>query len=306
MDVFSLVALIYDSGGTVIQMCKLVKQCPAEAARIAFRVQNVLGVLQSVAGEIAGVLTLEQSLLDLRALLEKIRDLIQRCKRPARLAHRVRRVFRIFAMRDALVEAESELERVTADLKLPLLADIKRQLNRIEQHVADRGQHGGGSGGERERAANEALIKIVRKAIDQGMKARSSRESPTVEDFINDERAKAVWARASPVMNGTPASYAAEQKQEEEEEEDDEEEENDEEEREKKPQGRESAGRRMTAGELIVHLRRVRFEDLKEGDVLGVGTFGIVKSGVYMGKEVAVKKARAPVEDASQRLDAFR
>ncbi len=45
-------------------------------------------------------------------------------------------------------------------------------------------------------------------------------------------------------------------------------------------------------------LGRVRLDKLKEGgDVLGQGTFGIVKSGTYMGQEVAIKKAMGPVGD---------
>jgi len=45
-------------------------------------------------------------------------------------------------------------------------------------------------------------------------------------------------------------------------------------------------------------LGRVRLDKLKEGgDILGQGTFGVVKSGTYMGQEVAIKKAMGPVGD---------
>jgi len=60
------------------------------------------------------------------------------------------------------------------------------------------------------------------------------------------------------------------------------------------------------AGQTMLRLGRVRFNMLREGSVtLGEGTFGIVKSGQYMGGEVAIKKARGPVGDPDV-LDSFR
>lgn len=325
----SLIVLIHETGAAVIKMCKLVKQCPIEAARIAMRTQNVLLMLESVAEEFTDVLALNKGLLELRELLENIRVLVRRCKRPARLATRVRRVFGIFAMRDALREVESQLERVTTDLRLPLLGDIKRQLNEMAERADDAGRNNnnrsdggsgggdgggiaGGGGGEIEAAAiTEALMKIARKAIDQGMKVRSNNNSssnrennPTVEDVINSQRAKARSARraCSPpslLLIGPPTTsyYADEKKQE----------------LEGAGGGRYwgnesigSGGGTIRSGELIVYLRRVQFEHLQQADILGDGTFGVVRSGVYMGKEVAVKTARVPVQGAAQTLDLFR
>ena len=41
------------------------------------------------------------------------------------------------ATKDALMGAEADLERVTQDLRLPLLADISRQLGEIKLHVVN-------------------------------------------------------------------------------------------------------------------------------------------------------------------------
>ena len=60
------------------------------------------------------------------------------------------------------------------------------------------------------------------------------------------------------------------------------------------------------AGRLMLRLGRVRFDKLHEGNIiLGEGTFGVVKSGQYMGDEVAIKKARGLVRDPAV-LDSLR
>lgn len=86
VDVFALVALIYEAGGIVITQCKIVKQCPAEAARIAIRTQNVLGLLHAAAEDFKGNVALETSLLELRAVLQRVIQLVERCKKKARFS----------------------------------------------------------------------------------------------------------------------------------------------------------------------------------------------------------------------------
>lgn len=85
----ALIALIYEAGNVVVNQCKIVKQCPAEAARIAIRTQNVLGLLQAAAEEFQGNVALETSLLELRSVLQRVIKLVDRCKQKARFSAKV-------------------------------------------------------------------------------------------------------------------------------------------------------------------------------------------------------------------------
>lgn len=75
VDVITLVALIYEAGGSLVEQCRLVKQHPAESSRIAMRVLNVLAVLQNARKEFEGSDELKTSLIELRDLLEKVTEL---------------------------------------------------------------------------------------------------------------------------------------------------------------------------------------------------------------------------------------
>lgn len=64
-----------------------------------------------------------------------------------------------------------------------------------------------------------------------------------------------------------------------------------------------SAGTRpggsYVAGQVILRLGRVRFDELEEDDeILGEGAFGVVQAGKYRGQEVAIKKARGVIGDS--------
>lgn len=219
--------------------------------------------------------------------------------------NQVLRVFRIKATKEALLGAEADLERVTGDLRLPLLTDIKRQLGEIKDHVVNDPQQDGaaaaatkaaaasgdqqqqqaaaaaaaatalesqGRGADPLDCADEALIQKARDAIDRGMMARSTNGS-TVEEIIRGEIAKS--GVASPPTETGGDKHGA---------------------------GGGDADR--TAGSLIVHVKRVRFEALEEEEQLGLGTFGVVLAARYFGRDVAVKKARAAC--TSQTLEDFR
>lgn len=72
VDVVTLVALIYEAGISVIHQCKLAKQHPTEASRIAMRCMNILGELKEASGRFEGNVTLQASLIELRNLLEQV------------------------------------------------------------------------------------------------------------------------------------------------------------------------------------------------------------------------------------------
>lgn len=60
-----------------------------------------------------------------------------------------------------------------------------------------------------------------------------------------------------------------------------------------------------TLGSMVMTLGRVRFEDLKEEEVLGQGAFGTVLLGTYQGREVAIKKLRGST-GSMRIMEAFR
>lgn len=272
VGVSTLVALIYNTGSGVIDQCKAVQQCPREAARIALRTQNVLGLLRGAAEEFVGNVALERSLLELREALEKIAQLVERCTQPARFSAKSLRVFRITATKENLLSAEEGLERVTNDLKLPLLADVRVQLDEILNEPVtepailsaaanDAAGDGVAAVGGRDEASSvslecaaemeELVLETARGAIEEGMRARTfERGGASVEEVIRDQL-------------------------------------------------------RLTKSLLAIIPLPPAVEDLFEDGHLGHGTFGIVVAGNYSGRDVAIKKARAPIETAKT-LDAFR
>lgn len=127
----------------------------------------------------------------------------------------------------------------------------------------------------------EELGEFARAAIDHGMAARSNGGGASVAEVMSEALGLRLINTSS--LSGRQQSMYDD--------EDDEE-------------GRSNQGR-WHAGSLITRVSRVRFEHLQEDEVLGQGTFGIVVAGTYMEKEVAIKKARAPIH-ATRALDDFR
>lgn len=226
-------------------------------------------------------------------------------------------MFRMRATREALIVAEQDLERITHDLRLPMLADIRRQLSEIRDEVV---QHtpshvrmalaavnaadaveGGEERQEQSEAAaaaavneeadrldsvDEALMQKARDAIDRGMMARSKNGS-TIREVISSELAKSRGYLSShePSEAGAAAAGTGDGKT---------------------GQGGGSGDESdPSAGSLIAHVRRVRLENLTQGTILGRGTFGDVYAGKYNGRDVAIKKARAPIY-AKQTTQDFR
>lgn len=214
--------------------------------------------------------------------------------------------------------AEADLERITHDLKLPMLADIGRQLSEIRNLVVqstpppqarlalaatDAGSVN--ESGERQQQAvaqaaaavaaavdeeadrldsvDEALLQKARDVIDRGMMARTQNGS-TVGEVISNELAKSRLG-SSPSASSNPGSYLASRGHK------------------TGEHGSSDDDPDPCAGSVIAHVRRVRFDLLKQGVALGHGTFGVVYAGKYNGKDVAIKKARGPIYARQTILD---
>lgn len=296
VEVSALVALIYEISSSVINRCKVAKQCPREAGRIGLRTLNILGLLGPSVRESAGGFALETKLLELRRALDGIAQLVELCKQPVRFsATTTLRVCRMRATREALRGAEVDLQQITADLRLPLLAEIELQLDKIANEpaagtmrsTADKKHYPSSpvlpeSSAEEGRSAQDK----ARDAIEQGMKARTNESTggASVEEVILDElRALTPPPPAfSPLSQEAGGSVLG------------------------NVYGIKPTSRRRgrNVGNLL-ELKRVRFEGLVEERHLGHGTFGKVLAGKYFGKDVAIKKARATVT-AVQTLEEFR
>lgn len=281
VDVLALVALIFQAGSGVIDQCRTVQQCAGEAARIALRTQNVLGLLQVGEEELLSNVPFECSLLYLRETLETMSVLLERCKQPARFSANASRAFRMKATKAALLAAEASLERVTSDLNLPVLTDIGLLLNenvgRPDANAVQRSSTAAGAvaTGNHHEASSEILesnpdkkkstIEEARRVIEEGMRACTN-GGALVGDVIQDELAKSGVSLSIHVA-ALPGS------------------------------GNNDEGHQA--------LERVLFDGLSEEEPLGQGTFGVVLAGRYKNRNVAVKKARAPIS-ASQTLQDFR
>lgn len=60
-----------------------------------------------------------------------------------------------------------------------------------------------------------------------------------------------------------------------------------------------------TLGSMVMKLGRVRFDDLKEEEIVGQGAFGTVLLGTYQGREIAIKKIRGST-GSMRIMEAFR
>lgn len=294
VDVLILVALIFQAGSGVIKKCLIVQQCAGEAARIALRTQNVLGLLPVGEEELRRDAAMEKSLLHLRKVLEMILMKLERCKKPARISGR--RAFRMHATKEALLTAEADLARVTSDLRLPTLADIQLQLDEItvqRDHSAAACASITSTGsaatvGERDYEASsmparsqvgqEISLDKARGAILKGMRARTGRSGgASVADVIRGKlgtHSPVARSLFSSTESASARNLAT------------------------------SAGDGFNVGGLLAR-KRVQFERLAEGECLGQGTFGTVLAGRYYDRNVAIKQARAPIS-AAHILQEFR
>eukprot|EP00752_Nemacystus_decipiens_P007363 g6584.t2 len=258
MDALSLLAYTYEIGAELIDRCESVKQCHYESSRIALRTVRLLGALEAASAEFSGAVDFDASLIELRETLGRARDLVDRCQKPIKVADQLRALARVNMNKEGLRQVEIDLERITGDLQIPMLTDIKRA---VEAGKVRDGESGGGGGLDAE-ALEKAVREGIRKELDAHVAGGTS-----VGDLINANLAKLVVEESGdeggPSRDGKAKKAAAI-----------------------------DASSTRTAGQLMYRLGSVRFDLLQEGRILGEGTFGIVLAGTYRGEEVAIKKAR--------------
>lgn len=101
-----------------VKLCEEAKQCHVEVARIAIRTQNTLATLRDAQDQFKQQAhVLEASLLELKGVFEEIHGLVGRCNLSS-MAWREKVTRVVVPMganptRDALINAEKRLERIT-------------------------------------------------------------------------------------------------------------------------------------------------------------------------------------------------
>lgn len=109
-----LAAFAFGTAIRVLDMSKEAQQCEMEVARVAVRMQNVLGTLDHAGGHFTEQAGLEANLLELKGVLENVKVLVGRCgppKIPKRIKDAVLRQRN--PNRQALIDAEKKLEVIT-------------------------------------------------------------------------------------------------------------------------------------------------------------------------------------------------
>lgn len=126
MDVTAAIKAIFTAANEIIKRCREAEQCQREALRIELRVHNLVGTLESAARAFSDDIKTQKMVVELYKYLATLPSLLERCKRPAKMAQRAQQVFQTSALAESLQGAEMELETLFADLGLamsPYIAD---------------------------------------------------------------------------------------------------------------------------------------------------------------------------------------
>jgi len=91
----------------------------------------------------------------------------------------MRALARVNANKEGLVKVEADLERITGDLNLPMLTDIRSDTRRILQHIQARE--------ERDSFDEQALHQAVQAVIREELGARSAQGQGTLRDVIQEK-----------------------------------------------------------------------------------------------------------------------
>ncbi|CAM9604046.1 unnamed protein product [Ectocarpus sp. 12 AP-2014] len=188
MDAITLVAYTFEVGSSLLERCELVKQCHTESGRIAVRTARVLGALQRASNAFSCKTEFEASLRELKRVLEEARDIVSRCQKVRGVGAKIGALMGANSLKAGLVRVERDLDRVAADLQIPMLTDIRRAVQCINERESEAAA--GPSGVDAE-MLEQAVRDAIRKELCNTSQGRA------VDDIIKDNLSKLYEAEAA-------------------------------------------------------------------------------------------------------------
>ncbi|CAM9272820.1 unnamed protein product [Scytosiphon promiscuus] len=199
MDAITLVAYTFEIGSAVVERCESVKQCHSESSRIAVRTLRVLGCLEDASKQFSNRVEFEASLTELKKALEEARDLVTRCQKAKGVSARIGAFMRANTLKERLVRVEADLERVAADMQLPMLTDIRRAVECINEREseASRGADGGLDAEMLEQAVRDAIRKELNATTTTSRQDGRGDGGRRVDEIIKDNLSRLYEAEAA-------------------------------------------------------------------------------------------------------------
>ncbi|CAM9865547.1 unnamed protein product [Ectocarpus sp. 6 AP-2014] len=188
MDAITLVAYTFEVGSSLLERCELVKQCHTESGRIAVRTARVLGALQKASNEFSCRMEFEASLRELKRVLEEARDLVSRCQKARGVGAKIGALMGANSLKAGLVRVEGDLDRAAADLQIPMLTDIRRAVQCINERESEAAASPSGIDAE---MLEQAVRDAIRKELCNTSQGRA------VDDIIKDNLSKLYEAEAA-------------------------------------------------------------------------------------------------------------
>lgn len=198
MDALTLVAYTFEIGSAVVERCELVKQCHTESSRIAVRTLRVLGCLEDASKQFSNNnVEFEASLVELKKILEEARDLVTRCQKAKGVTAKIGALMRTNTLKQGLVRVESNLERVATDMQLPMLTDIRRAVECINERESEvfKSNDGGVDAEMLEQAVRDAIRKEL--TAPAPSKSESGGSAKMVDEIIKENLSRLYEAEAA-------------------------------------------------------------------------------------------------------------
>lgn len=196
MDAIALVAYTYELGSSLVERCELVKQCHTESSRIAVRTLRVLGHLERASKEFSGSVEFDASLAELKQALEQARDLVTRCQKTKSVGAKIGALMRANTLKHELLSVDSDLDRIASDLQLPMLTDIRRALQRIneKEKESEAAAAADGEAGVNAEVLQQAVRDAIRKELESSTTADGGGRA--VDEVIKQNLAQLYEAEA--------------------------------------------------------------------------------------------------------------